>query len=412
MSNFFQSSNIIHIAVAVFALIAGILTVPMWRILHIERSQLSPEKPPSISQSMPPIEFPCTHETLAQYLHDFPVPGLHVVCYQDQTLTFYENAQYPSNLPTTVDALHVSNWDHLRELLIENLHLRPSDELHQPWATFNPVGQRILSETDDGENTIHEGMYLVFQGGQWIWPGVRKGFQRIIRLDETRNATLETLSLHPLVLSVEGFLSLEECDEIKIAASPTMKYSGVALMDKDQGRPASDFRTSQTTFLQGHRHPFLNAINQRTADLVRLPVTYQEQLQVLRYGQTEKYDSHHDFFDPKLYQQDPGMQMLTQKGRRNRMITVLWYLSTVEEGGETVFPLYDKGPLDFPKEKECEIGLRVRPEAGKVIVFYSLTPDGALDPYSLHGACPVKQGVKWAANKWVWSAPLAQSSKT
>ncbi len=392
--------TVLQFAVAILSLIVGILTPAVWRLLQLEKSY----RPPQSS----PLKFPCTNETLSQYLHDIPIPGLHVVCYQDKTLSFYENAVHTASVPTIMEAIDISKWDQLRQLLVEHLKLRPTDEFHQPWATFDPVGHKLFTEIDDGSSSIAEGMFLVFQGGQWIWPGVRKGFQRIIRLDDTSNATLETLSLHPLVLSVEGFLSLEECKEIQTAASPTMHYSKVTLMDKDKGRPASDFRTSQTTFLQSHKHDFLNDINQRTAALVRVPVNHQEQVQVLRYGHTEKYDSHHDYFDPEQYQQDPGTQMLTQKGRRNRMITVLWYLSTVEQGGETVFPLFDKAPKRFSKEKECEMGLRVRPETGKVIVFYSQTPDGALDPYSLHGACPVKEGVKWAANKWVWNTPFGR----
>jgi prolyl 4-hydroxylase len=45
----------------------------------------------------------------------------------------------------------------------------------------------------------------------------------------------------------------------------------------------------------------------------------------------------------------------------------------------------------------------VKPEKGKVIIFYSLLADGTGDHYSLHGACPVEEGIKWAANKWVWN---------
>jgi prolyl 4-hydroxylase len=45
----------------------------------------------------------------------------------------------------------------------------------------------------------------------------------------------------------------------------------------------------------------------------------------------------------------------------------------------------------------------VKPEKGKVIIFYSMRPDGQTDGYSLHGACPVLNGTKWAANKWVWN---------
>ena len=51
-----------------------------------------------------------------------------------------------------------------------------------------------------------------------------------------------------------------------------------------------------------------------------------------------------------------------------------------------------------------EAALKVRPVKGQVVVFYSLTPDGALDESSLHGSCPVLAATeeKWAANKWIW----------
>lgn len=398
----FMGTTSVQLLVGVLAIMAAILGPQLWNSREIDKAQHARE----LQEQRQTVHFPCNNKTLADYLHEISVPGLHVICLQDQILTLYPNAQYNDTEPTWLDAKDVVTWDQLRRLLVEHLTLRPTDEFRQPWAMYNPVGEKLFTEIDDGSKLITQGMFLVFQGGQWIWPGVRKGFRRIIALDETRNATLETLSLHPLVLSVQGFLSIEECEQIQRTASPTMHYSQVALMDRDKGRPATDFRTSQTTFLRSHKHPFLKAIDNRTSALVRLPINHQEHVQVLRYGYTEKYDSHHDYFDPELYKNNEGTQALTQKGHRNRMITVLWYLSDVEEGGETVFPLYDLAPRNFPKEKECELGLRVHPEVGKVIVFYSQTPDGALDPYSLHGACPVKKGVKWAANKWVWNAPM------
>jgi prolyl 4-hydroxylase len=66
-------------------------------------------------------------------------------------------------------------------------------------------------------------------------------------------------------------------------------------MDKDKGRPASDFRTSQTTFLKSDDATILD-IDDRTASLIRVPRTHQENVQVLRYGVGEHYDSHHDYF--------------------------------------------------------------------------------------------------------------------
>lgn len=202
----------------------------------------------------------------------------------------------------------------------------------------------------------------------------------------------------------KGFLTTDECNQFQTQAAPTMQYSGVSLRDADAGRPSSDFRTSQSTFLESEYHPFLK-FDQKAASPVRLPVPHQEQVQVLRYGNAENYDAHYDYFDPSLFQNDADTQQLIGNGLRNRMITVFWYLSDVTAGGETVFPRVNKARTP-PRGFECKQGLRVRPEAGKVIIFYRQTPDGRLDPNSLDGACPVKEGVKWAANKWVWNAPM------
>lgn len=351
----------------------------------------------------------CNKDTLAEYLHDEPVPGLHVVCWQDDQLKFYRGAQVgePS---ASVAAPGLLSWNALRSQLVEHLQLSPFDDVHQPWAAYTPYGVKARTEVDDDDSNIEslKGMFLVFQGGQWVWPGVRKGFIRTIQLSDGRNATLETVSLHPLVLSTQHFLSPEECTKIQDTATPSLQYSQVSLMDKDKGRPASDFRTSQTTFLQSNENAFLKEIEERTSSLVRLPVSHQEHVQVLRYGKTEKYDSHHDYFNPALYQQDKRTLDLIGNGLRNRMITVFWYLSDVPAGGETAFPSFDKKSI--PADKHCDEdsgGLLVKPQEGKVIIFYSQTPDGAMDEYSLHGACPVKEGIKWAANKWVWNAPMA-----
>ena len=52
------------------------------------------------------------------------------------------------------------------------------------------------------------------------------------------------------------------------------------------------------------------------------------------------------------------------------------------------------------------MGLKVKPRKGKVIIFYSLDAGGKLDPLSLHGVCPMEEGIKWATNKWVWNGPM------
>ena len=62
------------------------------------------------------------------------------------------------------------------------------------------------------------------------------GFKRSIAVSETKRIELETMSMRPLVLSVDGFLEDGECDDIISTAQPFVKASEVKLMDKDKGK--------------------------------------------------------------------------------------------------------------------------------------------------------------------------------
>jgi len=252
-------------------------------------------------------EFPCHDEALAKVLHEKPVKGMHVLC-MDQSirslqLTIYKDAQRTEN-PPQVEMEGLPDWTAFKKTITEYLDLRPASDLQQQWNIYSSDGELLMQETApyaQMDGLVQVGMVMLFQGGQFIWPGVEIGFQRTIDLyniipgagpdilgKKQRKATLETLSLEPLVFSVEGFLDDYECDFFEEAAAPTMKYSEVTLMDADQGRPSSDFRTSQSTFLQKKEHPIIDDIDYRTASLVRVPRFHQEHVQVLRYGGGEK----------------------------------------------------------------------------------------------------------------------------
>lgn len=147
----------------------------------------------------------------------------------------------------------------------------------------------------------------------------------------------------------------------------------------------------------------LEGIDFRVSKLTRSYRNQQEFCQVLRYQEGQFYKGHTDYFDPRFYQNDPAVLQNIQNGERNRLITVLWYLSDVKEGGYTIFPRSFNNTQD---KDDCssEVALKVPPKKGDVIIFYSLFADGSVDPASLHGACPVGKGeTKWAANKWIWT---------
>ena len=85
---------------------------------------------------------------------------------------------------------------------------------------------------------------------------------------------------------------------------------------------------------------------------------------MLRYEETQKYDAHHDYFDPRLYAKDRNTINMIGHGKKNRMATVLWYLSDVISGGETIFP--QSGGLPAPASmKSCAQGLKITPKKGK-----------------------------------------------
>lgn len=278
----------------------------------------------------------------------------------------------------------------------------------QHWTFFTPEGIR-MNDMSALEAAV---TVFVFEGGQFIWPGVRVGHRfRIPNLDavDLQNypndvVFAETLSLQPLVFRIEEFLTDAECALIIELSLPHLKPSSVALMDKDKGKKATEWRTSSTYFLSTHAHAQLHVIDRRVEQLTKVDKSHFEEAQVLRYEINQKYDAHHDFFSPHAYRENAAILESIHHGHKNRMITVFWYMSDVEEGGETGFPR--AGGLPRPSSfVGCHQGLKVKPKKRSVVVFYSLLPNGEPDEYSLHGGCPVVQGEKFAVNKWVWNKP-------
>eukprot|EP01052_Picozoa_sp_SAG31_P049022 SAG31_NODE_10542_length_1126_cov_1.765336_1_plen_209_part_00 len=201
-------------------------------------------------------------------------------------------------------------------------------------------------------------IFLLFEGGQFIWPGVEVGHRRPVLIHD-RQMVLETLSLQPLILSIDGLLSDEETSLVISNSVAHMAPSKVTMADHDKGKAHQEFRTSTTYWLHSHTS-WLQNIDRRVSNLTRTRLDAQESVQVLRYEATQHYGAHLDYTDRQFYWRDHAHMERQQGTYKNRMATVFWYLSDVTGGpfnrsGATNFPR--AGGLPHPRStRACDSG--------------------------------------------------------
>lgn len=205
---------------------------------------------------------------------------------------------------------------------------------------------------------------------------------------------MEVLSWEPRVFLYHNFLAKNECEYLINIARPHMEKSTV--VDSRTGRRReSSFRTSFSAVLRRGQDNIVSRIEQRIAAFAFIPEEHGEGIQILHYAIGQKYEPHTDFFFDQLNTKNGGQ----------RIATMLMYLSDVEKGGETVFPGVKVESSSVPWWNELSkcgrSGLSVRPRMGDALLFWSMKPNATLDLLSLHGSCPVIQGDKWSATKWM-----------
>ena len=182
----------------------------------------------------------------------------------------------------------------------------------------------------------------------------------------------------PKILLFGDFLSKQECDRLIETARPRMQRSTTA--DRQTGVDQVDtVRTSRGMFFERGETPVVRAIEARIARLLAWPVENGENLQVLHYRPGDRYEPHHDYFDPDTL----GAPALLSRGGQ-RIATFLMYLREPERGGDTTFP---------------ELGLRFAPKRGCALYFAYDRPHPSTK--TLHGGAPVIAGEKWVATKWL-----------
>ncbi|ESP00469.1 hypothetical protein LOTGIDRAFT_157676 [Lottia gigantea] len=258
---------------------------------------------------------------------------------------------------------------------------------------------RLLDTDGDGVLTIHE-MRLTIENGFDVYPDDDDILQMYIDtdLDTNRDGNItkdemKNLSPRDMKRYIKKF--------IEVNPEKHSRYSQQVWMYPDQ--------STDKTFID---------IQNRVSEVVNLPldVIRLSNFQVVRYGPHGHYNAHFD--SARLSTEVPCCRRFDSRPCRVcRYMTILFYLNDVTEGGETAFVLAGNDSLTAEEAKlspkinlyrNCsESALHIKPERGKVIVWYNHYIDqqtgwmGEMDDRTLHGGCPVVTGEKWIGNFWV-----------
>jgi prolyl 4-hydroxylase len=143
--------------------------------------------------------------------------------------------------------------------------------------------------------------------------------------------------------------------------------------------PDPDFRTSYSGNVPAW-HPLIRVADDRIHQVIGIPREVGEPIQGQRYAVGQQFKPHWDYFLPN----EPYYPEAHKQGGQ-RTWTAMAFLNEPEEGGHTQFP---------------EVGVSIRPRAGNLLIWNNLTPDGELNPLSLHQGSPVTAGVKYIITKW------------
>ncbi|XP_022182993.1 prolyl 4-hydroxylase subunit alpha-2-like isoform X2 [Myzus persicae] len=188
----------------------------------------------------------------------------------------------------------------------------------------------------------------------------------------------EDINSEPFIKIYHDVLYDDEILKIKTASLENMRDAHIRTTGTNTALKERS-RSGQVNWINEHDAvEYLDALNTRVESFTGFSAKTAEQYQVVNYGLGGHYLPHHDTF---------------QKGTENvmfgnRLVTVLFYLTDVQNDGYTAFPMLD---IIAPAEK------------GSALVWHNLNmSNGKLCYETLHGSCPLLKGNKLIMTRWLY----------
>ena len=204
---------------------------------------------------------------------------------------------------------------------------------------------------------------------------------------------LERIHTSPDVYYARGFLTEAECDHLAglgVSSAPGGLRRTSTTDDGVNTNKDDAHRTSTTGALRKGQDRVVRNVESRAADVLGLPVSGVEPLQVVCYEQGQFFDVHHDIgtWDPKTNTVDAVSPL--------RVATVFAYLNDVPASGG--------GATRFPRLRAANGrgALEIHPKRGDAVVWCNITGQAEPDLDVLHAGEPLRKGVrKVGLNVWL-----------
>ncbi|EDW67578.2 uncharacterized protein Dvir_GJ23004 [Drosophila virilis] len=180
---------------------------------------------------------------------------------------------------------------------------------------------------------------------------------------------MEELSIDPFVVLYHNVIY---DSEIEWFLTQSFDYTPALL---DYGG-FSAHRSGKNVFIELEKGELVKTIEMRVTDMSGLSMEGSDDLSLINYGIGGHYIPHHDSFSEE------------ENKTEDRIATALFYLSDVELGGATTFPL---------------LNLTISPEKGTAVLWHNLKDSGTPHPKTVHAACPVIVGSKYVMTKWIYN---------
>lgn len=195
-------------------------------------------------------------------------------------------------------------------------------------------------------------------------------------LDQLDNCDAEYLvSDKAQLIRIDNFIDQAQCDELIQLAKTRLRPSEIVAKTGYEG-----FRTSTTCDLPHLNHPAADAIDKQIITCLGLDAGHDETIQAQHYALGQQFKAHTDYFQPGSDEYKTYCQ-----GWGQRTWTFMVYLNEGCQGGETEF---------------VHLGLSFTPKTGTALVWNNLTPEGEVNPNTLHQSHPVTAGEKVVITKW------------